>query len=63
MFLTDCLACGLRELRGARSIELLANTEHGPELVYRCSRCDTLGLVHVGASETTRRTAPAPVAA
>ena len=43
MFLTDCHSCGLRELRGARSIELLANTEHGAGgmvLVYRGTRCD-----------------------
>ena len=30
MFLTDCPACGLRELRGPRSIELLVNTDRGP---------------------------------
>lgn len=41
MFLTDCRICGLRELRGARSIELFANTDNGPGLVYRCRRCET----------------------
>lgn len=41
MFLADCRICGLRELRGPRSIELLTNTDHGPGLVYRCSRCET----------------------
>ena len=48
MFLTDCQACGLRELRGPRSIELLVNTEHGasgPVLVYRCTRCATVNVV------------------
>ena len=39
MFVTDCQACGLRELRGARSIELLVDTGHGVDLVYRCTRC------------------------
>ena len=59
MFLTDCQACGLRELRGPRSIELLVNTEHGggPVLVYRCTRCAAGNVV--GAS----RSLPAPVAA
>ena len=42
MFITDCQACGLRELRGPRSIELLVNTDHGPDLVYRCTRCATV---------------------
>ena len=48
MFLTDCHSCGLRELRGARSIELLANTDHGaggPVLVYRCTRCDAINVL------------------
>ena len=45
MFVTDCQACGLRELRGARSIELLANTDHGVELVYRCTRCDASNVL------------------
>jgi hypothetical protein len=48
MFLTDCTVCGLRELRGARAIELLANTEHGLELVYRCRRCESVQLVDRG---------------
>ena len=48
MFLTDCHSCGLRELRGARSIELLVNTDHvagGLVLVYRCTRCDTSNVL------------------
>jgi len=45
MFLTDCHSCGLRELRGARSIELLANTDHGIDLVYRCTRCDASNVL------------------
>lgn len=56
MFLTDCHTCGLRELRGARSIELLANTASGPQLVYRCTRCDAVNLL------TGDRTPAAPVA-
>jgi hypothetical protein len=40
MFLTDCQTCGLRELRGARAIELLLNTDDGVEVLYRCTRCD-----------------------
>ena len=46
MFLTDCLECGLRELRGARSIETLVSTEQGMDLVYRCTRCSTVNLLH-----------------
>jgi hypothetical protein len=53
MFITDCQACGLRELRGPRSIELLVNTDHGIDLVYRCTRCATANVVG------TPRTAPA----
>ena len=45
MFLTDCQACGLRELRGPRSIELLVNTDHGGDLVYRCTRCSTVNAL------------------
>jgi len=41
MFLTECPTCGLRELRGVRSIELLLNTGSGPEVVTRCRRCDS----------------------
>ena len=44
MFLTDCRTCGLRELRGPRSIELLVNGDQGPALVYTCTRCDTLNV-------------------
>jgi DNA-directed RNA polymerase subunit RPC12/RpoP len=54
MFITDCQACGLRELRGARSIELLVNTGHGVDAVYRCARCATTNLVG-----TSRSAAPA----
>lgn len=39
MFLTDCQTCGRRELRGARSIEMIANTSGGAVLVYRCTSC------------------------
>jgi hypothetical protein len=46
MFLTDCQTCGLRELRGARSIELLATTDRGVALFYRCTRCATVN--HTG---------------
>jgi hypothetical protein len=48
MFLTDCPTCGLRELRGARSIETLVITEGGLELVYRCTRCETFTLLDGG---------------
>ncbi len=64
MFLTDCFECGLRELRGARSIETLVSTDHGTDrpsggmaLAYRCTRCATLNLLHAGTSPAT---APAP---
>jgi hypothetical protein len=39
MFLAHCPTCGLRELRGPRSIELLVNGAAGATLVYRCRRC------------------------
>jgi hypothetical protein len=39
MFLADCPTCGLRELRGPRSIELLVNGAAGATLVYRCRGC------------------------
>jgi hypothetical protein len=45
MFLTDCPTCGLRELRGARSIETLVSAEHGHALVYRCHSCETVNLL------------------
>jgi len=45
MFLTDCPACGLRELRGLRAIELLVNTDQGIDLVFRCTRCATTSVV------------------
>ena len=64
MFLTDCLECGLRELRGARSIETLVSTEQGMDLVYRCTRCGTVNLLDA-ARPTAPVAAPAehPVAA
>jgi hypothetical protein len=66
MFLTDCLECGLRELRGARSIELLVNTAGaggGIQLVYRCTRCDARDILGASGSAAGRRPVPAPVAA
>jgi hypothetical protein len=61
MFLTDCHACGLRELRGARSIEILVNTDHGMDLVYRCTRCDASNVL--GAAVSSSTTAPVAAAA
>ena len=55
MFLTDCPICGLRELRGPRAIELLVNTGHGVDAVYRCTRFATSSVLG-----TSR---PAPAAA
>ena len=46
MFVTDCQACGLRELRGPRSIELLVNTADRVDLVYRCTRCEAVNALH-----------------
>ena len=46
MFVTDCQACGLRELRGPRSIELLVNTADQVNLVYRCTRCGAVNALH-----------------
>jgi len=66
MFLTDCLECGLRELRGARSIETLVSTEQGTDLVYRCTRCGTVNLLHPHTPSTPATTvtpAAQPVAA
>jgi hypothetical protein len=66
VFLTDCFECGLRELRGARSIELLANTGSGMDLVYRCTRCGTGNVLRAAGPEapaTAARPAGAPVAA
>lgn len=60
MFVTDCHVCGLRELRGARAIELLVNTDHGTDALYRCTRCDAVNVLH---PDATAPTAPAPVAA
>ena len=56
MFVTDCQACGLRELRGPRSIELLVNTDHGADLVYRCTRCETVNVL--SPQRPAARTAP-----
>ena len=58
MFLTDCQACGLRELRGPRSIELLVPADHkgaGVNLVYRCTRCATVNAVNT-VKATAQRT-------
>ena len=62
MFLATCTHCGRRELRGTRAIELLVNTGHGTEAVYRCTGCQTVNVLH---PHSTARTAPAaaPVAA
>lgn len=45
MFLTNCDHCGLRELRGPRSVETFVRTDHGLDLVYRCARCGTANLL------------------
>ena len=45
MFLTDCLECGLRELRGARSIETLVSTDHGIDARLPLPRCATVNLL------------------
>jgi hypothetical protein len=45
MFLTDCPTCGLRELRGARSIETLVTTDRGHAMVYRCHRCESVNVL------------------
>lgn len=63
MFLTDCLECGLRELRGARSIETLVSTEQGMDLVYRCTRCSTVNLLHPRTAAPARQVPAHPVAA
>jgi len=62
MFLTDCLECGLRELRGARSIETLVSTEQGMDLVYRCTRCATVNLLHPHPASATAHPATAGAA-
>ena len=59
MFVTDCQACGLRELRGPRSIELIVNTGlpgRGPDLVYRCTRCEAVNVQ--SPQQPAARTAP-----
>ncbi len=56
MFVTDCQACGLRELRGPRSIELIVNTDHGADLVYRCTRCEAVNVL--SPQQPAARTAP-----
>jgi len=56
MFLADCPTCGLRELRGARSIELLVNGPAGATLVYRCRRC---GEAHALTPAVTQQPQPA----
>ena len=45
MFLTDCICCDLRELRGPRAVELIVNTASGPQAVYRCTRCDAVNVL------------------
>ena len=60
MFVTDCQACGLRELRGPRSIELLApagGPEGGVDLVYRCTRCANVNALpaHPSAAQPPAR--------
>jgi len=65
MFLTDCPTCGLRELRGTRSIELLVNTDGVPggiHLVYRCTKCATSAVLGAARPAATRAAA-SPVAA
>lgn len=59
MFLATCTECGLRELRGARSIELLVNTDLGAEAVYHCTRCHAVNVL----VPTAPVTAPAPARA
>ena len=54
MFITDCQACGLRELRGPRSIELIVNTDHGADLVYRCTRCEAVNVLSAAAGRPDR---------
>ena len=63
MFLTDCETCGLRELRGPRSIELLVNGAEGPALVYRCNRCGTVNVWHAHGCPTPAPSATVPSAA
>jgi hypothetical protein len=64
MFLTDCHACGLRELRGARAIELLVNTDGaagaagGIQLVYRCTRCDASNVLGASAAPVPAHRSP-----
>jgi hypothetical protein len=45
MFLTDCPTCGLRELRGARSIETVVSTDAHHAIVYRCHRCEAVNVL------------------
>ena len=62
MFLTDCVTCGLRELRGARSIESLVSTERGLALVYRCNHCEAVNLLDGNGSVTNQPQPAVPVA-
>jgi len=55
MFLAYCTECGLRELRGARSLAILAPTGlaptglaptgHGVAAVYRCRQCGAVNVL------------------
>lgn len=45
MFLTDCRTCGLRELRGSRSVDVIGQTDQGLALVYQCTRCGSTNLL------------------
>jgi hypothetical protein len=56
MFLANCSECGRRELRGARSIEILVNTDHGIDLVYRCASCGASNVI--GASRPEPASSP-----
>ncbi len=63
MFLTNCLECGLRELRGARSIDTLVTTEQGLDLVYRCTRCATVNLLAPHGSDASAQSRSAAAVA
>jgi hypothetical protein len=56
MFLADCPTCGLRELRGLRSVEIVVNGAAGAGLVYRCRRC---GEAHALTPVAARQPQPA----
>lgn len=60
MFLVDCPACGLRELRGTRSLLELANTAHGVEWAIACARCGA--VVRTAGGRRTAEPATSPAA-